>query len=456
MAIDERKTVKFEQQAIAASVRHPIKAAKLLYSVPSFILRGPIYIVFLLLVTLVVYSFWARKDVLVTAPMTIVTESTTIQAIGGGQITDIRVGENSYVNSGDMLLLIQEQTRAGMDTEQESFDARISELEREKEKASNEYSHKLSQFKLELDDMVNNRGTRKISLEGQIAQLRTRINSAARERDLRQKEYKTSAARYQRMKKRYEARDITVTQFESARSDYERRRSAVSDAQASVSELSVQLNTLRNQLSNLQDQHGADKLKKEILQLELRRDRELKRFDDRLAGMRERQEKAQQLIEGVSFDETSTEYAAVFDGLVTNVHVSKGELVSLGAPLITLVKDTAALEGQLLVMNKDIGKLEIGQRVKIKYFAFPYQEYGIPEGTIYDIAKRPGGVDGQESMYLVKVALDEETIKRVGSSKSQPLEIGLEGIAEVKTGEKRWIEMFFTPISQFFNKDSEE
>lgn len=258
------------------------------------------------------------------------------------------------------------------------------------------------------------------------------------------------------MKKRYEARDITVTQFEGARADYERRRDSVSDAQASVSELSVQLKTLRNQLANLQDQHGADKLKKEILQLELRRDRELKRFDERLAGLRERQEKAQQLIEGVSFDETSTEYTAVFDGLVTNVHVSKGELISLGAPLVTLVKDTAALEGQLLVMNKDIGKLEIGQRVKIKYFAFPYQEYGIPEGTIYDIAKRPGGVDGQESMYLVKVALDKETIKRVGSSKSQPLEIGLEGMAEVKTGEKRWIEMFFTPISQFFNKEGDE
>jgi multidrug efflux pump subunit AcrA (membrane-fusion protein) len=150
-----------------------------------------------------------------------------------------------------------------------------------------------------------------------------------------------------------------------------------------------------------------------------------------------------------------TDYKSTFDGLVTGVHVNKGEIINPGTPLVTIVKDTAALEGRLLIENKDIGTLKIGQRVQIKYFAFPFQDYGIPNGTIYDIAKRPGGVQGQESKYVVKVALDKETISKIGSKREQRLEIGLEGIGEIKVGEKRWIELLFKPVSRFFTQEEE-
>ena len=52
-------------------------------------------------------------------------------------------------------------------------------------------------------------------------------------------------------------------------------------------------------------------------------------------------------------------------------------------------------------------------------------------------------------MYVVTVALSTEQIAKRGE-KPKNLEIGLEGIAEIKTGSKRMIEMLFSPVSRFF------
>jgi hemolysin D len=84
----------------------------------------------------------------------------------------------------------------------------------------------------------------------------------------------------------------------------------------------------------------------------------------------------------------------------------------------------------------------------MKYFAYPYQEYAIAEDVISSIATTPSGLPGKESQYLVKVALQSHTIHKRGG-RPKALEIRLEGLAELKTGERRFIEILFSPISTF-------
>jgi len=152
-------------------------------------------------------------------------------------------------------------------------------------------------------------------------------------------------------------------------------------------------------------------------------------------------------VAGVQFTENKTEYRSQFDGLITDVYVSKSQVIGAGAKLVTMVKESAPLEAQALVENKDIGNLKKGQPVKIKYFAYPYQEYGIQEGVIIEIAKKPSAE--YEGKYPIRIALKSETIAKPGD-RPKKLEIGLEGTAEIKTGEKRLIELVFSPLSKFF------
>ena len=67
MAYSDGKAVQIKPLLAAVPTRHPIKAARLLYTPPSWVLRGPIYLIFIILFAAILYACWAKKDVLVMA-----------------------------------------------------------------------------------------------------------------------------------------------------------------------------------------------------------------------------------------------------------------------------------------------------------------------------------------------------------------------------------------------------
>ena len=185
----------------------------------------------------------------------------------------------------------------------------------------------------------------------------------------------------------------------------------------------------------------------------VRKNRDVKALQERIATVGTKLEAGKELIEGVKFGENKTDYSSRFNGLITDVLVTKSQVIGAGQPLVTMVKESAPLEAIVLVENKDIGHLKRGQPVKFKYSAYPYQDYGIPEGRITDIATKPSEQLGNK--YPVRVALMSEEISK-SNERPKKLEIGLEGSAEIKIGEKRLIELVFRPLSKYFDKSNQE
>jgi hemolysin D len=109
--------------------RHSIPAATLLYSAGSFVLHGPVYLMFISMFAMLVYSFFASKDIIVMAPLTLQRQAVTIQAVGGGLVESVEVGENSVVSAGDPLVTVQEKIRAASTPEQEAFQRQIDDLQ---------------------------------------------------------------------------------------------------------------------------------------------------------------------------------------------------------------------------------------------------------------------------------------------------------------------------------------
>lgn len=470
------------EQVLVAPIRHTLKAARLLYTAPPWVLHGTIYIIFLVTFSALFYSFWATKSILVTAPLVLERESTTIEAIGGGMVYDILVKEGEFVTAGDTLAKIQEQTRISMSGEQTSLHSRLDELQKEYDKVDDEYVHGISQVELDLHNLTTSSGTQVKALKGKIEQINQQLETSRRSRVTAVRALETAKrAKEDKIKDRelakkqlertqilYESRDITVTEYERAVEKERKAGSAVLDAQTRISdaqskindsdarmaEIKISLQTTKGELSKLLDLSNKEKLEKELAQLQHRKQRDLKRLQEQIDGIKHKITESENLVAGVKFGENLTEYSSQFTGLITDVHANKGAMVNPGTAIATIVRDSAALEGRVLVENRDIGNLKRGQTVQIKYFAYPYQEWGIHNGKISYIATKPGGVAGQESKYIVKAALSSEEIKARGR-KPRQLEIGLEGIAEIKTGEKRFIELVFTPVSRFFTQEEE-
>jgi len=471
------------EQVLIPPVKHPIKAARLLYSAPTYILRGPIYLIFIILFVAFIYSFWAKKDMLVIAPLMLDRESTTIEAIGSGLVQNVLVAKDQFVRIGEPLLEIQEQTRISMNPEQDTLKSKLYSLQKEFDKVEDEYNHQMSQIELDLNNLSSSKEVDQTAKEGRVKQIKAQLKTVKRSQVTAQRALNTSirAAKdldedYQLAKKQlqrsrllFDNRDMTATQFEVIEKKERKARRVVLDAKANIRDaetkisdietniagIRVSLHTAETQLKKLLDRSNKEKMKRELAQLKQRKKRDLTRLREQIGGVNKRIKDSGNLVEGVSFQENVTSYSSTFNGLITDIHVKKGQIVGLGASLVTIVKESAPLEGRILVHNQDIGRMQWGQSTKIKYFAYPYQEWGIRKGKISAISTKPSGIKGHESEYIVRVALLNEMISKPGI-KPKVLEIGLEGIAEIKTGEKRIIELLFSPISKFFTEPEED
>jgi hemolysin D len=298
--------------------------------------------------------------------------------------------------------------------------------------------------------LTTSKGSKKVALTGRIKQIEEQLDTSFRAKRRRQEQLELAQKQLDRKKKLFNSHDITISEYEQAQEKVSELQKLVDDSQGEIAKIKVSLQTAKTDLAEMSDLHRKEKLEKDIAQLQYRRDTELQRLDESIAAVEQRIAQAEYLIEGVTYKDNSAEYASLFDGLVTDVHVKRGEVITPGTPLVTIVKESAALEARILVDNKDIGHLKRGQDVKIKYFAYPYQEYGIHEGRISSIAKKPSTDANEKSKYVVKVALVNDVMRKAGRIK--PLDIGLEGIAEIKVGEKRFIELVFSPISKFLGR----
>lgn len=106
------------------------------------------------------------------------------------------------------------------------------------------------------------------------------------------------------------------------------------------------------------------------------------------------------------------------DGVVASLTITHGQSATGGAPLVTIVPAGAQLQATLYAPSRSLGFLRVGQPVKMKLDAFPFQKFGVAEGTVLSIADSPvraaeaspgnrlaTSYDTGEPLYTVRVAL---------------------------------------------------
>lgn len=130
------------------------------------------------------------------------------------------------------------------------------------------------------------------------------------------------------------------------------------------------------------------------------------------------------------------------------VELNKGDIVQPGREILTVVPKTQSkYKVQLSVLNKDINKLEIGDKVKYQFLALPFKEYGELAGEITKIST-DATIDPNSGVSFYKV---EATIKNAPlySYKGEKAEIkvGMVSEAYVVSETKKIIYYVFEKIN---------
>lgn len=136
-------------------------------------------------------------------------------------------------------------------------------------------------------------------------------------------------------------------------------------------------------------------------------------------------------------------------GLVANRLVEAGQAVQPGQPILSLLPKGSELRAQLLVPSSAIGFVKSGDRVLLRYQAYPYQKFGAHEGTVIRVSRsaltgsQKDG-DAKQSLYRVLVSLDQQGVLAYG--KTETLRPGMQLEADIMGERRKLYEWLLEPL----------
>ena len=152
-------------------------------------------------------------------------------------------------------------------------------------------------------------------------------------------------------------------------------------------------------------------------------------------------------------------------GTVSSINAQIGQQINANIPLLNIVPDGSSLEAHLYIPSSAIGFIRLNQPVKLRFQAFPYQKFGQADGKILSISETTinpqelssfGDVNQSfknnqnDPIYLVKVRLNEQTIKAYGEKK--PLKVGMVFEADILQEQRKLYEWVLEPLYSISGK----
>ena len=163
------------------------------------------------------------------------------------------------------------------------------------------------------------------------------------------------------------------------------------------------------------------------------------------------------------------ELKATQDSVVKDLAThTAGTVVQPGTVLLTLVPKEETLRAEVWVSNEDIGFVRQGQPVKLKFAAFPFQKYGMVEGTVEHVSadaadgntgtgatpndKAPG--KNQPLVYKALITLKAMRLEMDGEK--FPLSAGMQSSAEILLGTRTVAEDLLSPVRKAWHEAGRE
>lgn len=152
-----------------------------------------------------------------------------------------------------------------------------------------------------------------------------------------------------------------------------------------------------------------------------------------------------EIIKRFEMDVYQLSVKAPEDGVIHNLQVnSEGEVIKPGETIMELVPVGRKLVAEVHISSRDVGHIEEGQTVTVKFTAYDFARYGGIKGVLTTISpttivERDGSV-----YYKGIVTLDANHLTQ--GRKKHPILPGMTVQADIKTGDKTLIGYFMKPI----------
>jgi HlyD family secretion protein/adhesin transport system membrane fusion protein len=132
------------------------------------------------------------------------------------------------------------------------------------------------------------------------------------------------------------------------------------------------------------------------------------------------------------------------DGTVDKLNYNYvSAVISPGDSIAEITPLRNTLHGQIKIPRKDIGFIEKGQHVKLKFDTYNFAKYGVIEGVVSAISR--GSYDEKDAkFYLAEITLEKIVLEKNGVTFN--ISPYMEFTADIKTGSRRVIDYMAKPV----------
>lgn len=131
-----------------------------------------------------------------------------------------------------------------------------------------------------------------------------------------------------------------------------------------------------------------------------------------------------------------------------------GGVVTPAQALMVIVPADNSLEVEAFIENRDIGFVHAGQEAEVKVETFPFTKYGTVPARVIHVSDDAIQDERRGLVYAARVKLSRVDLNVDG--KQVNLTPGMAVTAEIKTGKRRVIEYFLSPLMQYGDESLRE
>ena len=408
--------------------------------IPAWIVRWGITLLFIVVLALLVGSYFFKYPDVITTEMTLTSRHPVAQIVArtSGKISKLYVTDGEKVKPGALLAIVQnpastEDTYRLKDIllEHQAEPDRLSELLSGKaEFVLGEMQSVYVGLLTSLHECKNYRELdyypKKIAaVRDQIDKYSVYYRNQLRQRQVVKEQYEIACKQYERDSSLFSRQVISPFEYETAKNVLLQNRYSLVGANAALENMKIQIGQLEESLLDLQLQQA----EKESLLLHNYR-----------TAMEE-------LLNVIGSWELNYCLRSPIEGRVTfTKYWNENQFVISGEDVFSVVpEEEERLIGRASLPVPRSGKVELTQRVIVRFANFPDQEFGIVNGIVSAISMVP-----TEDNYMVEIAFPDGLTTNY--RKNLPVSYEMKATAEIVTDDVRLIERFFQPLKKILKE----
>lgn len=409
---------------------------EILGKMPSWIIRGGSGLVFLVVLILVIGSWFFSYPEIIESKLVLTTENPPAELISrvNGKIVDLKVVDNQQIHAGDLLAVIENPANSKDVFSLRNELEKVSPMLDEKNLINTVFAVKnyrlgeiQNQFNSYLKACTDHsrfvelhyHDKKMTALTQKKINYQTYYKRQYNQRDILEQELSIVAKEFNRDSLLYTRGVISKSDYQKSQKIYLQQSYGFQGSRSALTSTQIQINEV--------DQA--------IIDLEIDKENTSKELQDQILHAYDN------LVAQIDIWEQNYLLKSPIDGSVSfNRFWSANQNVKQGEKVFTVLPSdsTRIIVRVDLGMNRS-GKVKLGQRVNIKLNNYPYMEFGMLQGSIRSISEVPDGDN-----YSLDVELSNGLVTNYGIKLKFAQKI--EGVAEIITEDRRLLERVFNPL----------